>query len=388
MNTVVFVDEEHLLLDKLVSWFSEYKPNWQVYTATSAEPAMQLLEKHSVDCVVSDIDLPDMNGAQLLCHVAKKQPDAVRIALSKNKDAELTLESLHATHRFIAKPDNGEQVSQAIERSLQLREQLHDPALRRLITGITTLPILPEIYDRLMLELASEDFSIAVVTRIIESDISLSATLLKVVNSAYYGLLRHVESPSHAVHLLGIELVKNILLSEKIVSQFKQFAPGAQRVNELNIQASIRGVLANRFARVAKMPKRQVDHCQMAGMLSAVGELVVVTGMLDMDSLQSHDFHPDVIGSSILGLWSLPDTIVEAVLHQSNPENLDFNDDALSPLHVLNAIRRLEAAFANNNKCIDQNFRAETVFGDTSPELLHLWFDCYCDYQMDLKQAA
>jgi len=353
MNTVVFVDEEHLLLDKLVSWFSEYKPNWQVYTATSAEPAMQLLEKHSVDCVVSDIDLPDMNGAQLLCHVAKKQPDAVRIALSKNKDAELTLESLHATHRFIAKPDNGEQVSQAIERSLQLREQLHDPALRRLITGITTLPILPEIYDRLMLELASEDFSIAVVTRIIESDISLSATLLKVVNSAYYGLLRHVESPSHAVHLLGIELVKNILLSEKIVSQFKQFAPGAQRVNELNIQASIRGVLANRFARVAKM--------------------VVVTGMLDMDSLQSHDFHPDVIGSSILGLWSLPDTIVEAVLHQSNPENLDFNDDALSPLHVLNAIRRLEAAFANNNKCIDQNFRAETVFGDTSLELLHLW---------------
>lgn len=387
MTTVVFVDQEQSVLDALARWFSEKKPHWQVLLSSSADQAMQLLEGQSVDCIVSDMNMPCLDGAKLLCHVAQHQPDAVRIALSKQQDAELTLESLHATHRFIAKPESAEQVSKAIERSLQLRAQLHDPSLRSLITGITTLPVLPEIYDRLMLELASEDFSIAVITRIIESDISLSATLLKVVNSAYYGLVQHVESPSHAVNLLGIELVKNILLSEKLVSQFKQFAPGSQHVIDLNIQASIRGVLANRFARLAKLPKRQIDHCQMAGMLSSLGELVISTGMIDVDTLESFDFHHDVIGSSILGLWSLPDVIVEAVLHQNNAAAVE--SEAVTPLHVLYAIRRLEAAFFGNDKRFDHNFLPETVFpGHPHQPLLHRWFDCYCDYQMDLKQAA
>ena len=387
MTTVVIVDNEQAVLNELASGFSAQRPCWQVHVTNSAEQALAVLQSHAVDCVVSDINLPGMNGAQLLCHVAQHQPDAVRIALSAQEDAELTLESVHATHRFIAKPDSAERVISAIERSLELRGQLHDPGLRSLITGITSLPILPEIYDRLMLELASEDFSIAVVTRIIESDISLSATLLKVVNSAYYGLTQHVQSPSHAVSLLGIEMVKNILLSEKIVSQFKQFAAGTQHVAQLNIQASIRGVLANRFARLAKLSRRQIDHCQMAGMLSALGELVVISGMVNVDDLESHDFHQDAIGSSILGLWSLPDAIVEAVLHQSSACTVE--DDIVTPLQVLHAIRSLETAYAANDNRIDENFQSEMIFANRPRQpLLQQWFDCYCDYQLDLKLAA
>lgn len=387
MIRIVFVDDEQHVLDGLKHWFDKHQGSWQTHFLDSASNVVTLLENQPIDCIVSGVSMPGMNGAELLSHIAQHYPDTVRVAFSATEGAELTLESLHATHRFVAKSEGAEQVNRAIVRSFELREQLHDPTLRTLITGITTLPVLPEIYDRLMLELASEDFSIDVVCRIIESDISLSATLLKVVNSPYYGLVRHVESPTHAVNLLGIEVVKNILLSEKVVSQFQQFSPSAERVSTLNIQASIRGVLANRFARLAKLAKRQVDHCQMAGMLSSLGELVIETRMVDANVLPTQEHIENLVGSSILGLWSLPDTIVEAVLHQ-NDTTLPIGDQ--SAMHVLHAIRHLEAAFTANDNVIGDNFDVQNAFAGypQDEQLLEKWFDCFCDYHLDLKQAA
>lgn len=387
MTTIVFVDDEQSVLDTLASWFPDGENSRKTLFVSSATEAMQLLDTNTVDCIVSDMRMPGVNGADLLSHIAEHQPNTVRIGFSGFIDAEMTLESLHATHRFIAKPSDKAALLEAINRSLVLREKLSDPTLSSMITGITSIPVLPEIYDKLMLELASDDFSINTIGKIIESDISLSATLLKVVNSPYYGLVQHVESPSHATNLLGVEVVKNILLSEKVVNQFKQFSTDARRVSELNIQASVRGVLANRFARLAKLDKRRIDHCHIAGMMSSLGELVVETGMLDSTDLNQHQFHTDLIGSSIIGLWSLPDAIVEAVLHQSD-ETVPAG--SVSPMQILHAVRNLEHAFAANDQKMDKAFNAESCLAPykLSESLATKWFDCFCDYQLDLKQAA
>ena len=387
MTSILFVDDQQPALDTLSDWFIKTRPDWQIHVALSAEKAIALIEQYQIDCIVSDMSLPGISGAALVSHVAQYQPDAVRIALSDSLDDELKLESLHATHRFINKPESPEKINTIIDRALSLRARLHEPALRSLITGITSLPVLPEIYDRLMLELASDSFSVGVVSRIIESDISLSATLLRIVNTPYYGLVQHVQSPKHAVNLLGIELVKNILLSEKVVTQFKQFNPDAKRISELNVQSSVRCVLANRFARLANLSKRQIDHCQIAGMLSALGELVVETRMIDPEVLADGPYDHNLIGSSILGLWSLPDIVVEAVLHQ-NDEIAPSGE--ISAVQVLHTIRILEDAFADNHFKLDEAFSKDTVFHDhpLTDELLFQWFDCFCDYNNDLKLAA
>ena len=387
MKAILFVDDEQVMLDRMKSWFEAHQPSWQTYFFNCAKDAVSFLEGSTIDCIVSNVNMPDNNGAQLLSHVAARQPSAVRVALSDRDDAELALESLHATHRFITNVDDAAYLNQTIECSFELRERLADPSLQTLITGITTLPVLPEIYDRIMLELASETFSIDVISRIIESDISLTATLLKVVNSPYYGLVRHIESPSHAVKMLGVEVVKNILLTEKVVSQFQQFSPAAKRVSILNIEASIRGVLANRFARIAKLTKRQIDHCQMAGMLSSLGELVIETRMINPEAIAAQPQLENLIGSSILGLWSLPDAIVESVLRQNEP---DAPTGEPTAMHVLHAVRHLEAAFSTNDFQMDKNFNSQQVFADypLADSLREQWFDCFCDYHLDLKLAS
>jgi HD-like signal output (HDOD) protein len=387
MTTIVFVDDEQSVLDTLESWVMDGGQSWQAHFVLSAEEALQTIAGGSIDCIVSDMRMPGMNGAELLNQVAELQPTIVRIGFSGYLDAEMTLESLHATHRFIAKPSDKKSLIDAIDRSLSLRAKLSNRELRKIITGITSIPVLPEIYDKLMIELASEDFSIITIGNIIEADISLSATLLKVVNSPYYGLVQHVESPAHATNLLGVEVVKNILLTEKVVSQFAQYSTDTRRVSELNIQASIRGVLANRFAKLAALDKRSIDHSHIAGMMSSLGELVVETGMIPSTEIHAEHYHNDLIGSSIIGLWSLPDSIVEAVLHQSDKE---IPTDQLSAMLILHAVRSIENVFRENEGHLDNNFTVENTLSryDLPAGLAQKWFDCFCDYQLDLRQAA
>jgi HD-like signal output (HDOD) protein len=222
---------------------------------------------------------------------------------------------------------------------------------------------------------------------IIESDVGLAATVLRVVNSPYYGLLQHVESPSHASALLGVEVIKNILLSEKVLNQIKQSSTHSRRISELNIQANIRAVLANRFARLADLDKRSIDHCHISGLMSTLGDLVLESGLLKADDDKVLLAGPDLIGSSIIAKWRLPDRIVEAVCHQ-NDEQLPVGEP--SPMLVLHTIRRLEQHFYDNDEKLDEAFEAQYRPGehDFSAELDTRWFRCFCDYHNDLKQAA
>jgi HD-like signal output (HDOD) protein len=391
MTTIVFVDDDRIVLTALEGTLRVMHQDWSMHFLSSAQAAIQLLQKTKVDCIVSDICMPDMDGTELLGHVAREYPHIIRIALSGHLSKEIILESVYATHRFIAKPGPASVIEDVINRSLNLHEQLNEPKLKSLIAGITSLPVLPEIYDQLMKELASENYSAASIGKLIESDIGLSAILLKVVNSAYYGLAQNVESPAHAAQLLGADIVKNVLLSEKIVSQFRDRARDPKRIMELNQQASVRGVLASRFAKIANLNKRQIDHSHMAGMMSNLGELIIETYLGETLCETEEPDLPDRIGSSAIGLWSLPDNIVEAVWRQRNKSPIPpAPNGRLSAMHVLYAVRLLEAAFANNGNVLDDSFTAADVFTRSSIDrhLEETWFHCFCDYHRELQLAS
>ena len=387
MTTILFVDSDTSALHCLSDWFNQHRPQWQILTATGFDSAIELSANTELACVVSDLVLADNSGVELLRHMTHKQPKAIRIGFSAEDNAELTLESLHIAHRFISKPEKAERVCEAIERSLALHQLLSDSQLTSLIATMNTLPVLPEVYDRLMLELASENFSIENVSRIIESDISLTATLLRIVNSPYYGMVTHVQSPAHAVNLLGVELIKNILLTDSIASQLKQTMSDTTRINELNAQAGIRGVLANRFSRLAKLEKRQIDHCQMAAMLSNFGELVLHANMIPPESTTDSSHNPDLVGSCILALWSLPDAIIEAVLHQNKDE---LPSGEITAVHVLRTICMLEQADVSDADSLEDSIRQDPVYDQLQidGELLKQWLSCYSEMHNELKFAA
>jgi len=79
-KTLLFVDDEEEILDILVDLFSQ--EGYHLHTAKKADEAMQIVRKHHVDFVLSDLKLPDASGSELLECIRQKNPDTVRVLTS------------------------------------------------------------------------------------------------------------------------------------------------------------------------------------------------------------------------------------------------------------------------------------------------------------------
>ena len=77
---LLFVDDEKEILDILVDLFSD--EGYQLHTATRAKDALQIINSHCIDFVLSDLKLPDSSGTDLLKQIRKQNPKTVRVLTS------------------------------------------------------------------------------------------------------------------------------------------------------------------------------------------------------------------------------------------------------------------------------------------------------------------
>ncbi len=81
-----------------------------------------------------------------------------------------------------------------------------------------TLPSLPQIISRLQQLLQDEDIKVAEISQLVESDVALSAQILKIINSAYFGLRKEISNMKIAIAFLGINEIHRIILTFSVVS--------------------------------------------------------------------------------------------------------------------------------------------------------------------------
>ncbi len=94
----------------------------------------------------------------------------------------------------------------------------------RIINSIGELPILPTIYMKLTHLLNVSDSSIKMISNIISEDQAVAAMVLKIVNSATYGFYNKIGDLQHAIVILGLNEIKNLVLATsmyKVVKEFK-----------------------------------------------------------------------------------------------------------------------------------------------------------------------
>jgi response regulator RpfG family c-di-GMP phosphodiesterase len=117
--TILCVDDEANILRALQRLF-HCKP-YKVIIAQSAKQALLLLEQHSVSLIISDMRMPEMDGAHLLQQVAQSYPHIHRIILSGYADFESTVAAINLgkIHNFINKPWNNEELISVVEEGLE-----------------------------------------------------------------------------------------------------------------------------------------------------------------------------------------------------------------------------------------------------------------------------
>jgi len=118
-DCILFVDDEELLLSSYEMLFLN---DYDVYLASSAEDALTLLEKRNFSLIVSDYDMPGMNGIEFLNIVRKKYPDVIRILLTGFSDINIVVNAVNESNifRFLIKNDDLSKVISAVNDGINI----------------------------------------------------------------------------------------------------------------------------------------------------------------------------------------------------------------------------------------------------------------------------
>lgn len=358
MKKILFVDDEPRVLDGLRRMLHGMREEWDFAFTENAYEALKILEGGKFDVIVSDMRMPGMDGAQLLAEVRESYPYMVRIVLSGQSDKETVLRSVGAAHQYLSKPCDAAALKSVVSRACSLRSVLNNESVQRCISTLDSLPSLPSLYVKLMDELRAPAPSIARVGEIISSDVAMTAKILQLVNSAFFGISRSVSSPTQAVNLLGLETIKSLVLSTQVFSQFAEDQLPAHLANQLWGHSLSAGSYAKAIAQAEKPDDSGAsDHAFLAGLLHDVGKLVLAINLFDRYSkalgLSQRDGLPLVkaelqttgishaeVGGYLLGLWGLPDPIVEAITFHHNPSQCPA--ERFIPLTAVHAANALE----------------------------------------------
>ena len=223
----------------------------------------------------SEMCIRDRDGAELLTRVRDQYPDTVRIVLSGQSEQERILRAVGPAHQYLSKPCDPEFLRLTITRASMLNKRLINPQLKTLVAKMDSLPSLPQIYFDLSEELRSEEASVERVGSLISRDISMTAKVLQLVNSSFFGLPVHVNDANHAAALLGLNTLKPLVLTASIFRQLEESRVSATFLeNILSHSLAVAGI-AKQLAKQEQLDRDTVDNTFIAGALHDVGKVVL-----------------------------------------------------------------------------------------------------------------
>lgn len=358
MKRILFVDDDPDVLAGLQRVLFPMRHEWEVAFARGGPAALEILAARPFDVVITDLRMAGMDGAQLLAEVRHRYPQVVRMTLSGEADRELQLRAAGPAHQSLAKPCDPETLKNAVARACAVRDLLANASLQALVARLDSLPSLPGLYHRLVAELGSPKSSIQTVGALVGQDPGMTAKILQLVNSAFFGLPRRISSPAQAASLLGLETIKALVLSVHVFSQLDRAVAERFHIQSLQWHCLATASLARRIAAGEHPAAILRDAIPAASLLHDVGILALVSGVpqrYEQVLVAARErgatlwvaernvlgaTHAEV-GAYLLGLWGLSDLVVEAVAFHHNPgQSLGTTFSPLTAVHVADVLER------------------------------------------------
>jgi HD-like signal output (HDOD) protein len=382
---ILFVDDDQFVLDGLRDVLHPQRGRWSMTFVTDGEAALAELRSHPYDVIVCDLRMPGMDGAQLLDEVRRQSPTAVRIVLSGHAEMGLVARAAGIAHQLLAKPCDGGQLVEVIDRSCTIKRTIDHVERHRSTIGAAVLPSVPHLYVQLADALASGEATVDDVTRIVEQDMGMAAKLLQLANSAYFGRRQPVTAIKGAVIYLGLDALQALVLQAGTFSQF----PAERLVAYFNLERLQRH--SNRVGHLAREILGGVAHGRdafTAGLLHDAGQLILASQepetlerILERAHEQQRPLQEverevcevthDELGAHLLALWGLPVSVTAAVASHHQPPRPGADLDEVTATYVANVlIEEVEAVEPGSlpPSELDPDYAASL-----DPELLTRW---------------
>ena len=374
MTRVLFVDDEPNVLAGLRRMLRSMDPGWELRFCNSGEEALAALEREPHDVIVTDMRMPGMDGALLLDEVSRLYPHVIRIVLSGQANQESILRAVGPAHQYLSKPCDAETIKAKLRQTVGLRRALSNPSLEALIAQLHDLPSVPSVYVELIEIIRSDRANVHQIGEVIERDAAMTAKVLQLVNSAYFGVHGQITTAAQAVQLLGLDLVRTLMLSAHVFSRLNEAAMRRFHLTTMWQHSMTVSRLAKAIGGVERVSHAAASEAMTAGILHDVGRIILASCLADRYAELIQDAvaekrslveaeqqalgctHAEV-GAYLLGLWGLPDAIRLAVAFHHRPSDAGvFELGPLALVHVADAIAKEAAEPVDSGGALDTAF--------------------------------
>jgi HD-like signal output (HDOD) protein len=222
-----------------------------------------------------------------------------------------------------------------------------------IVGKVENLPSAPTVFVKLMETLDQPEASIGDVSAIIEGDAAISAKLLQMVNSCMFRTSQDIATVRMAASFLGLEVVKNLVLSLGVFKAFENLPPIAGfSLDEMQAHSRLTAAIAQRLG----LSKEVQDAAVVASLLHDIGKLVLAYKMPNRFARLLTSAHSGQrplyrieeelwgithaeVGAYLLGLWGLPIQVTEAIAYHHTPSAVPHGGfDAISAVYVANLL--------------------------------------------------
>lgn len=255
------------------------------------------------------------------------------------------------------------------------------------IKTVTNLPSLPMVVSTIIQLVKNPKTSADDITKIIRTDPSLTAKILKLVNSAYYGFPREIKTLSSAIMILGFNDVKNLAMSATVFEIFSDDNQDVTFSREKLWQHSVAvAVTARMLAERSKY--REPEEVFIAGLLHDIGKIIIdkiwhdhFIQVLDMVSKQKSFFkeaemavmgitHAE-IGMLLCEHWNMPQILCQAVCYHHSPKNAPAEIFPITAfIHAADVFTRIKKIGSGGDMIVPSFDKEVWYFLNIKPEAL------------------
>ncbi len=204
-----------------------------------------------------------------------------------------------------------------------------------LVDDVTDLFTFPDIFFQISEMINDPRFSIEEIGRVVSKDPALSARLLRLVNSSFYGFQAKIDTISRAIVVVGLDDLKNLVLATSVVDSFNRIPSEIVDMTEFWLHSVHCGVMAKLLAK-----ESLVLHCErlfLAGLMHNIGSLVLYDKLPDKSynvllaagndrnlvaglEQEMIGFNHAEVGGALIKRWGLAESLYESVSCYLNPE--------------------------------------------------------------------
>ncbi|MDR2368478.1 MAG: HDOD domain-containing protein [Deltaproteobacteria bacterium] len=222
-------------------------------------------------------------------------------------------------------------------------------SVKKEVRKIKNLPTVPGIVAKISRMVENPETSAAEVGRLISQDQVLSAKVLRMANSAFFGMSRKISSISQALVILGFEVVKGLVLTSSVFDMIQKSMTGLW-------EHSI-GCAAASGAVATLLGREDAEEILVAGLLHDLGKVVLALNLPDEMRLilnkvasgdilfyeaenQLLDFDHSELGQWLAEHWNLPESLAEPMRLHHRPEKAVIKPECTAIVHIADIIVR------------------------------------------------